>query len=197
MNKALPIAEALYPGYSLLFLFDNATSHSVYADNALRSGNMNKGPGGKQSWLRNGWFEKDGMQVEQSMSFQEMNGQFTQKGVQRVLEERSLWPHKGLNLEYPKPKCFNCEVAANYKICEKGHKRDSCKAPKNHSSDNCSKARKCDACTNREMICACVTKKYCAICSIKKGKCADCEDLPPKCTTISKLIFSIEEFNIN
>ena len=48
MNKALPIAEALYPGYSLLFLFDNATNHSVYADNALRIGNMNKRLGGKQ-----------------------------------------------------------------------------------------------------------------------------------------------------
>ena len=31
VNKALPIAEVLYPGYSLLFLFDNATSHSVNA----------------------------------------------------------------------------------------------------------------------------------------------------------------------
>ena len=48
VNKALPIAEALYPGYSLLFLFDNATSHSVYADNALRTEGMNKGNGGKQ-----------------------------------------------------------------------------------------------------------------------------------------------------
>src|SRR6267378_820791 len=32
VNKALPIAEALFPGYSLFFLFDNATSHSVYAE---------------------------------------------------------------------------------------------------------------------------------------------------------------------
>lgn len=191
VNTALPIAEALYPGYSLLFLFDNATSHSVYADNALCSGNMNKRPVGKQSWLRNGWFEKDGMRVEQSMSFQEINRQFTQKKVQRVLEERSLWPHKDLNLECPKPKCFNCEVAANCKICEKGHKCDSCKAPKNHSSDTCSKARKCNAYTNREMICAYVTKKYCATCSMKKGRCAECEDLSPKYTTNSKLIFSI------
>ena len=31
VSKALPIAEALYPQYSLLFLFDNATNHSVYA----------------------------------------------------------------------------------------------------------------------------------------------------------------------
>lgn len=31
INKALPIAEALYPGYSFLFLFDNGISHSIYA----------------------------------------------------------------------------------------------------------------------------------------------------------------------
>lgn len=30
VNKALPIAEAFYPDYSLLFLFDNATSYLVY-----------------------------------------------------------------------------------------------------------------------------------------------------------------------
>lgn len=35
VNKALPITEALYSGYSLLFLFDNTTSHSVYAKDAL------------------------------------------------------------------------------------------------------------------------------------------------------------------
>ena len=35
VNKALPIAKALYLGYSLLYLFDNATSHSVYARDAL------------------------------------------------------------------------------------------------------------------------------------------------------------------
>ncbi len=35
VEKALPITEALYPRYSLCFLFDNATSHSVYAKDAL------------------------------------------------------------------------------------------------------------------------------------------------------------------
>lgn len=35
VNKTLPLVEALYLGYSLLFLFDNATSHFVYIENAL------------------------------------------------------------------------------------------------------------------------------------------------------------------
>lgn len=46
VKKALPIGEALYPGYTLLFLFDNETSHAIYALDALQVGNMNKGPGG-------------------------------------------------------------------------------------------------------------------------------------------------------
>lgn len=47
VTKALPIAKTLYLGYSLLFLFDNTTSHSVYADNELYTTGMNKGSGGK------------------------------------------------------------------------------------------------------------------------------------------------------
>ena len=35
VNKALLIAKVLYPGHSLLFLFDNAISHSVYAKDVL------------------------------------------------------------------------------------------------------------------------------------------------------------------
>lgn len=47
VSKALPIVEVLYSGYSLLFFFDNITSHSSYANNALRIGGMNKSSGGK------------------------------------------------------------------------------------------------------------------------------------------------------
>ena len=46
VNKALRIAEALYPGYSLLFLFDNATSQSIFAQDVLRKTQINKGIGG-------------------------------------------------------------------------------------------------------------------------------------------------------
>lgn len=59
VNKALPLARAFYPGYSLLFLFDNATSHSVYAQDAFCMAQMNKSSGGKQPWLRNRWYDQD------------------------------------------------------------------------------------------------------------------------------------------
>lgn len=35
VNKALPIAEVLYPGYFLLFLFENKKNHLVYVQDAL------------------------------------------------------------------------------------------------------------------------------------------------------------------
>ena len=45
--KALPIVGALYSGYELLFMFDNATSYTIYAKDALQVTHMNKGPGGQ------------------------------------------------------------------------------------------------------------------------------------------------------
>lgn len=81
---------ALYPGYSLLFLFDNATSHSIYADNALCTTWINKKSGRKQVWLCNGWYEKDENHIEQPMSYQGLNNFSVQKKIQQVLEKRSL-----------------------------------------------------------------------------------------------------------
>ena len=62
-EKALSIAEALYLGYSLLFLFDNATSYLIYSTDALWVKNMNKRSRGKQAFLRDGWYFQDGLQV--------------------------------------------------------------------------------------------------------------------------------------
>lgn len=117
------------------------------------------------------------------MTFLNEKREVTQKGVQKVLEERGVWPVGGLNLSCPKPKCFNCQVTAECKICEKKYKCDTCKLPHQCSFTTCLKTRRCDACVCREEICQCVSKKYCTIYSVKKGKCGDCEDLPPKCPT--------------
>lgn len=189
--KALRVAEALYPGYALLFLFDNATSHSVYAKDALRTKDMNKGIGGQQAQLRNRWYKSDGIKYDQPMSFQELNGNWTPKGIQRVLEEQNLWPVGGVNLECFQPKCFNCQVASECKICIKGTRCDSCKSPKEHNSMPCSKARKCDACVKRSQACQCISKRYCTAYIGRKGKCADCEELPPKCSSDRKFFILI------
>lgn len=121
VNKALPTAETLYPGYSLLFLFDNTTSHLVYAQNALHTEQINKKVGGQQLWLRSRWFEEKKERQIQPMAFQNKNEIWCQKKIQKILEEKSLWPQQGLKLKWVKPKCFNCEVAANCKVCIRGH----------------------------------------------------------------------------
>lgn len=56
VGKALSIREGLYPRYSLLFLFDNATKHSVYVKDILRVKNINKAIGSKQPQLHNEWY---------------------------------------------------------------------------------------------------------------------------------------------
>ena len=91
---------------------------------------MNKGYGGKQPVLRNGWFYQGDHCITQSMNFLNENNQSTQKIIQKILDERELWPAKGLNLSCPKPKCFNCQAAAECKICVRGHKYDTCKVPR-------------------------------------------------------------------
>ena len=128
------------------------------------------------------------MGTVQPISFQDKDRKWVQKGVQRNLEEQQLWSTNGLNLECPKPKCFNCQVVADCKIYIKGHKCNLCKAPQNHSIPNYSKNEQCNACAYRKEHYQCVSKKYCATCSIKKEKCTDCEDLPPKCTSNGKFL---------
>lgn len=81
------------------FFFNNVTSHSIYAKGVLQVQDINKGAGGQQPQLRNGWFYCHGIQVDQPTDFKGDNGQLTQKGIQKVLEERNLWPLKGLKLE--------------------------------------------------------------------------------------------------
>ena len=153
---------------------------------------MNKSSEGKHPYLRDGWYRENGFDKIHPMNIHEPNGNWTQKEIQKVLAERNLWPAKSLNLEYTKLKCFNCQVAADCKVCEKRKRCNLCKAPRLHSTLNCSKYRKCDTCAYREEHCQCISKKYYATCTIKNGKYADCKELPPKCTSDSefKIIIS-------
>ena len=64
-----------------------------------------------------------------------------------------------------------------------------CKVPRQCSSSNYFKNRRCDACIYREKNCQYVSQNNCAVCTVKKGKYRDCEDLPPKCTTDSNNLF--------
>ena len=45
INKALSIVQILYPGYELLFIFNNRISHFIYIKVELQVANINKKPG--------------------------------------------------------------------------------------------------------------------------------------------------------
>ncbi|RPA85772.1 hypothetical protein BJ508DRAFT_198382, partial [Ascobolus immersus RN42] len=52
LNVVLPMLELVHPGCQYLFLFDNATNHCSYAEDALVARRMNWGPGGSQPLMR-------------------------------------------------------------------------------------------------------------------------------------------------
>ena len=56
---------------------------------------MNKGCGGKQPILRNGWFDQGGTRITQPMNFLNDKNQWVQKGIQKVLEEEGCGQQKG------------------------------------------------------------------------------------------------------
>lgn len=78
---------------------------------------------------------------------------------------------------------------ANCKLYVKNHRYDSCKAPKIHNSTDYLKILKYDVYIYRQVIYQCITKKYCTTFTAKKRKCANCEELLPKCTSNSKFIY--------
>lgn len=59
MSKVLPIAKAFYLDYFLLFLFNNATSYFIYANNALHIRGINESLSDKKTWLYNGQYIKN------------------------------------------------------------------------------------------------------------------------------------------
>lgn len=69
VNKALLITETFYPGYWVLFPFDNATNYLIYAKDKLQVKNLNKCIRGQQPQLYNKQFNYNNIQVDQSMNF--------------------------------------------------------------------------------------------------------------------------------
>lgn len=80
-EKVLLIAEALQPKYSLLFLFDNATSHSIYLVNVFWIKNMSKRLEGKQAFLRDSWYCQDWFWVTEKMYTENADNTRCQKDI--------------------------------------------------------------------------------------------------------------------
>jgi len=182
LDTAVKMFEAVYPGYKALFLFDNASSHSSFAEDALRVQNMNLSGGGDQPAMRNGFFLKDGIRIIQEMV--DDNG--VPKGIETILRERELWT-MGLRLECPKIQCEECQVRRKCKICVKGsyclpHKPQRGRKKDCRGNHFCSPRQLCDLCTARRACLQCTKKVYCEECRPFVGrKCPACEILPPSC----------------
>ncbi|KAG0633634.1 hypothetical protein HOY80DRAFT_896203 [Tuber brumale] len=96
LKVAIPIFEWAFPNCQALFLFDNATSHAAYSDDALRAISISLRPGGAQSSLRPTINPLTG-EIQEMV---DTNG--IQKGLKQVLHERQLW-RAGLQLQCVKP----------------------------------------------------------------------------------------------
>ncbi len=129
-------------------MFDNATSHAIYAKDALQVTHMNKGLGGQQPFLRAGWYEAaNGEIITQELCLLTENpitckATKVQKGIQAILEERGLWPVKGVRLSCEQPKYTNCQSLSTCTVCVKGRKCEACKETKEHSG----------RCTNKRLV---------------------------------------------
>ncbi len=66
VEYAIPIFEARFPGYQVLFTFDNASSHATFSPNALIAKHINLSSGGKQPKIRSMYF---GEGIQQEMVF--------------------------------------------------------------------------------------------------------------------------------
>jgi hypothetical protein len=89
----IPLFEPVYPGCQPVFLFDNATNHSAYTDDALQAEQMNLNPNGAQPTRCDGFNPCTG----RSQKMQDSKGIPT--GMGQVLLERGLWPPGGLIAE--------------------------------------------------------------------------------------------------
>lgn len=101
------VFEILHPGCIALFAFDNSQNHQAMAPDALVANRLNISDGGANvPHLRAGWYERDGHILRHDMQYEgsgkhSINGKI-QKGIQRILKERGLWPATGLSLSNAK-----------------------------------------------------------------------------------------------
>ena len=73
-----------------MFLIDNSQGHSAYAEDALLTSRMNVKPGGKQAFMRDGWYiNESGERVIQKMVFPPDHPHFPNqaKGMKEVVSE--------------------------------------------------------------------------------------------------------------
>lgn len=84
---AIPMAEAVYPGYQFLFLFDNSSNHGLFARDALRAQNLNLTSGGEQAFLRDGYYTtENGMKTSQPMWYYKTTAEIVETSADQWAE---------------------------------------------------------------------------------------------------------------
>ena len=89
-DLVIPLFERVYAGCQAVFLFNNATYHLAYADDAREADQKNFNQDGAQPTMRDGFNPSTGY----SQTMQDSKGIL--KGRWQVLIERGLWPQGGL-----------------------------------------------------------------------------------------------------
>lgn len=120
IEVAIPIFRYAFPGCRALFLFDNASNHCAFADNALVARRLNREPGGKQPHMKDGFIHNLGR--PQPMSFPPVmeiddphyKHRGLPKGAEVLLKERGLFyaKRKGQRL------LLQCPKDSNRKGCD-------------------------------------------------------------------------------
>lgn len=133
-----PMARLVYPGCNFVFLFDNATNHSCFAENALNVTDMNLNPGGKQPVMREGFDHT--RHLPQNMN----DGNGIPKGLKQVLQERRLW-REDLTTDCSLLSCIDCRAIERNRAANlRRHPRKKCNDCQAISTTN--KVLRCTTC---------------------------------------------------
>ena len=79
----MPIAQALYPRYQIIFIFNNAKNHAVFFKYALQVADISKGVGGVQSFLYNRWYKKNQQRQIQFIWYSKLNSEEIEVHIQK------------------------------------------------------------------------------------------------------------------
>ncbi len=90
-EKAILIFEAIYSNTIAIFAFDNFSSHSTFAANALNAKAMNVNLGGKQPIMRDTIFNEQVQHIVFSDDYSDSSLRKLPKGMKIILQECDLW----------------------------------------------------------------------------------------------------------
>ncbi|MFX3650897.1 MAG: hypothetical protein ACE3JU_26440 [Paenibacillus sp.] len=117
----VPIFALVYPNFQPVFLFENTTNHSCFAENALNARIMNWGPGGDQPIMQ------EAMIYEKARPQPMTTNDGVPKRIEQVLRERDLL-REGLRADCSSNSCDSCRIISNTraKACTALVKNSAC-----------------------------------------------------------------------